>query len=451
MRILLAIFLACVPGLLMAQTVLAPGDCPNGQCPTIGNPGGADGARVLPADDLGAESSAIVRIVNVQGTARTLGSGTLVDVDAERGLILTCAHLFRDAVGALAVTFPDRQSYEARLVKVDASVDLAALVIRAPRVAPIAIADRWPKRGDSLVSCGYGSDGRLRCNRGQALGYVTLLGSEGAETLELTGSARSGDSGGPVLDRHHCLVAVLFGTNGRVVDGTFCGRVRRFLADLCPRLHARRHPPASPPSDLAKNGNAKIAIAAPPAEISKPQVEPATEQAESAPPGPPETTAPEPAPSDSPAAVDKPPRSISPSDSIGAAADSAGAIVEPWISARLTALLMSLGVPGGAAGVAAGAAVWLVMRRGKRRLQEQLDRLANATAERQPDATADERQTVERHHNRYVAYEATALDKAWAAAHAHVGEKYPGAVPYLKIAEGVKEQLLAGNTDPHVS
>ena len=41
------------------------------------------------------------------------------------------------------------------------------------------------------------------------------------------------------------------------------------------------------------------------------------------------------------------------------------------------------------------------------------------------------------------------LDKAWAAAHARVGEKYPGAVPYLKIVEGVKDQLLSGNDRPH--
>ena len=45
----------------------------------------------------------------------------------------------------------------------------------------------------------------------------------------MTGSARQGDSGGPVFDRHRQLVAVLFGTNGQVVDGTFCGRVRRFF------------------------------------------------------------------------------------------------------------------------------------------------------------------------------------------------------------------------------
>jgi hypothetical protein len=117
--------------------------------------------------------------------------------------------------------------------------------------------------------------------------------------------------------------------------------------------------------------------------------------------------------------------------------------------------------------MAAGAAVWLVMRRAKAGLQSELDRLksqasaaANSLApgpssspSQAPSggAAAAEPAVVERHHNQYVAYETNALDKAWAAAHAHVGEKYPGAVPYLKMAEGVKDQLLSGNDEPRTS
>jgi hypothetical protein len=54
---------------------------------------------------------------------------------------------------------------------------------------------------------------------------------------------------------------------------------------------------------------------------------------------------------------------------------------------------------------------------------------------------------IERHHNQYVPYEVSTLDRAWASAHARIGEKYPGAVPYLKMAEGVKDQLLSGNPE----
>ncbi len=66
--------------------------------------------------------------------------------------------------------------------------------------------------------------------------------------LELSGSARFGDSGGPVFNRRYELVAVLFGTNGRVVDATFCGRVRRFLSGLSPRFSDSPRIAAKPPA-----------------------------------------------------------------------------------------------------------------------------------------------------------------------------------------------------------
>jgi hypothetical protein len=137
-----------------------------------------------------------------------------------------------------------------------------------------------------------------------------------------------------------------------------------------------------------------------------------------------------------------------------AAADSVEALVKPWITSRLAALLISVGVPGGAAGLVSASAVWLVMRRGRRRLEERVKQLGAAqttSLSPAPTSAGSDSQVVERHHNRYVPYELSELDKAWAAAHAHVGEKYPGAVPYLKIAEGVKEQLLSGIKNPQVS
>ncbi len=453
MRFLVAILAGCaLSDAALAQVYAPANSCASGECPLVAVPSSQLQTGHPDAGELAVDSRAIVRIVNTQGAARTFGTGTLIDVDAQRGLILTCAHLFRETVGTITATFADQTAFEAALVKIDPVVDLAALAIRAPRVRPIVIAEDYPKRGDPLVSCGYGSDGRLWCNRGQALGYVTLVGSQGSETLELTGAARFGDSGGPVLDRNHHLVAVLFGTNGRVVDGTICGRIRRFLADLSARFRARR---LIPPRVKVQPLPGPVEPNPPLAQLPPPSTSPSTA-------APPEPTSPE--TKRDPYASDVRPGELHPStieppaktDPIGRAADSLGNVAEPWISARLTALLISLGVPGGIAGVAAGATVWLVMRRGKKRLQAQLNRLkagANASSSAAPAGSGDQRDppTIERHHNRYVAYEVTALDKAWAAAHAHVGEKYPGAVPYLKIAEGVKDQLLAGSTDPQVS
>jgi hypothetical protein len=141
-------------------------------------------------------------------------------------------------------------------------------------------------------------------------------------------------------------------------------------------------------------------------------------------------------------------------EAIGAGADAIGNAARPWLSARLAALLVSFGVPGGIAGVAAGAIVYLAMRRGRKRLAAEIERLKRAGASAPAAPVSDAHETsgvVERHHNRYVPYELTVLDKAWASAHAHVGEKYPGAIPYLKMVEGVKDQLLSGTSESPAS
>jgi hypothetical protein len=117
-------------------------------------------------------------------------------------------------------------------------------------------------------------------------------------------------------------------------------------------------------------------------------------------------------------------------------------------------VLVSLGIPGGIAGLAGAGAVWLAMRRGRRRLEQQLQRLQSREGNPPEDAATaipEQAGVVERHHNRYVPYEVTQLDRAWAAAHARVGERYPGAVPYLKIVEGVKDQLLSGSDEIQLS
>jgi hypothetical protein len=417
------------------------GACPPGQCapadPALSQ------APQAPAP-WQVDARAVVQVVNVVGRGRTLGSGTLVDSDGTHGLVLSCAHLFRDGAGSIVVIFADGRSYAARLRKVDAQADLAALEVAAPPCEPAPIAEDYPRRREPLVSCGYGSDGRLACNFGTVLGYVTTAGGYGRETLEMTGAARQGDSGGPVLDRQGRLVAVLFGTNGRVVDATFCGRVRRFLAGLSPRFGAERPPelsPVSPPQPLPEPPIA----AAPPSPL-----EPTTP----APAKPPRSEPPPPEQLERPA----PPRVEMPpgADPLGGAADAVAGAAQPWLSAKVTAVLISLGLPGGVAGVAGATIVWVVMRRGKKRLQAELARLRSRLGDPSaaPDETAAEEaasSTVERHHNRYVPYEVSRLDKAWAAAHARVGERYPGAVPYLKIVEGVKDQLLSGIDEPELS
>jgi len=431
MRTLITIAIAAA--LHVTNVRAAANDCPTGQCPLppFAVPPVSPSNVAPPANNIQVDARPIARIENTTAAGRILGSGTLVDIDGSIGLVVTCAHLFREGVGQVAVSFPDVPAVQGNVLKLDVAADLAAIAIPAPAITPVELAQQHPERGEPVVSCGYGSDGRLFCNRGQVLGYVVIVGGRGRETLELSGAARQGDSGGPVLNQRGFLVGVLFGTNGRVVDATYCGRVRAFLAGLSARFGGRAGE-QSPQIDDAQPNH--------PGPLDK---------------LPPILRRPKQAERDKPANDPSGNDDSSPLDKAAGAAESAA---RSWLSAKAAALLISLGVPGGIAGLAGGAAVWFVMRRGKRRLQSQLDALRHRRAERsettpEPDVSLAEPapSVVERHHNRYVPYEASSVDRAWAVAHARVSERYPGAVPYLKIVEGVKDQLLSGVDEPQLS
>lgn len=189
--------------------------------------------------------AAVARVVATTADGRSLGSGTLVHRDQQRGIVLTCAHLFEPRPDSLVVIFPNGHRADAVVVKLDRTWDLAALEIARPDVPPMAIAADHPRLNEPLRSCGYGGDGRYWINDGRAMGYLKMAGGSTHETLQLSGFARDGDSGGPVLNARGELTAVLWGTDGRRVVGTYCGRIRKFLADV---LAMARHVPAGAPS-----------------------------------------------------------------------------------------------------------------------------------------------------------------------------------------------------------
>ena len=224
---------ACV---LILCVTAAHGQCPSGICPPPAAPQTATGPH-----------PAVVRVLNRVGQVRSYGSGTLIHKDRQCGIVVTCWHLFRnEGVGEVSALFPDNRRHGAEVIASDPAWDLAALKIAPPRADPVKIAADYPRRGDLLTSCGYGPNGVYRCNRGRALGYSTTAAGGARETLELSGAARDGDSGGPVFDSRGELVAVLWGTDGRTVGGTYCGRIRKFLASSCPATCCPT-PPASRP------------------------------------------------------------------------------------------------------------------------------------------------------------------------------------------------------------
>jgi hypothetical protein len=174
---------------------------------------------------------AVVRIVAAEQGAASLGSGVLVDVNRDQGLVLTNWHVVRDSRSAVLVQFPDGFQTAGTVIRTDEAWDLAALVIWRPPVPPIPLAKSPPVPGDLLTIAGYGR-GPYRAQSGRCTEYLSPATGYPKEFVELAAAARQGDSGGPILNDRGELAGVLFGQNGGRTIGSCSTRLRTFLASV---------------------------------------------------------------------------------------------------------------------------------------------------------------------------------------------------------------------------
>lgn len=184
---------------------------------------------------------AVVRVLAEEPDGVAQGSGTLVDVREQFGLVITNWHVVRNASGAINVVFPDGFQSGARVVRSDRDWDLAALLIWRPRVAPVPLANEAPRPGEPLTIAGYGS-GAYRSAPGQCTQYLAPGMEHPFEIVEVSTAARQGDSGGPIFNARRELAGVLFGSDGGSTSGSYAGRVRQFLE---PVWGSSTNPPAN--------------------------------------------------------------------------------------------------------------------------------------------------------------------------------------------------------------
>jgi hypothetical protein len=178
---------------------------------------------------------AVVRVIAVERDGASMGSGVLVAVDASHGMVVTNWHVVRDAAGPISVVFPDGFRSGALLLRVDRDWDLAALAIQKPRVQPLPVATAAPRPGEPLTIAGYGPEGIYRAVTGKCTEYLSPSGNLPAELVEVDVQARRGDSGGPIYNGRGEVAGILFGAGGNILTGeytmgSYCGRVRLFLA-----------------------------------------------------------------------------------------------------------------------------------------------------------------------------------------------------------------------------
>jgi len=172
---------------------------------------------------------AVVRIIAPEGEGTSMGSGVLVDVNTNQGLVLTNWHVVRGAGSTVLVQFPDGFQSAGTVVRWDEAWDLAALVIWKPKATPVTIASAPPAIGDTLTIAGFGR-GPYREESGQCLDYLSPATGYPREFVELKATARQGDSGGPIFNASGELAGVLFGQNEGRTIGSCSTRVRTFLA-----------------------------------------------------------------------------------------------------------------------------------------------------------------------------------------------------------------------------
>lgn len=190
---------------------------------------------------------AVVRVIAAEMGGASLGSGTLVDVNGEHGLVVTNWHVVRDAPQGVIVLFPDGFQSLGQVLRMDRDWDLAAILIKKPPASPVRLANAPPQIGEMLTIAGYGS-GAYRAQTGRCTQYLAPSTTHPYELVELNAAARQGDSGGPIFNSRGELAGVLFGQGGGRTTGAYCGRVHHFLTLASAHLRTK--------DTLASTGNA---------------------------------------------------------------------------------------------------------------------------------------------------------------------------------------------------
>lgn len=184
--------------------------------------------------------SAVVRIYCQDAAhSRSIGSGVLIRW-GHRIVVLTARHVVQDAK-QIIIELPTKRIHRARVLKADPVWDCAVLELidKPVGVEPVDVEfgqTAMQQPGNRLESCGYGPDGKLACNSGLFLGYRRSTEAKNGpdDWMELSGHARSGDSGGPIFNAQGHVVGVLWGTDGERVVGVQIGRIHKLLDEAIP-------------------------------------------------------------------------------------------------------------------------------------------------------------------------------------------------------------------------
>lgn len=141
----------------------------------------------------------------------SLGSGVIID--AQNGLLITNAHVIKDAK-TITVTLNDGRTFKAQLKGVDVDSDVALLHIDADHLTSLPIADSDKlKVGDFVAAIGnpYGLSETVTSGiiSGLQRGNLGIEGAQGIEDfIQTDASINPGNSGGPLVNLNGQLIGI---------------------------------------------------------------------------------------------------------------------------------------------------------------------------------------------------------------------------------------------------
>ena len=206
----------------------------------------------------------VARIIAFDSNGQSFGTGSYVGIYGEYGVVITNQHVVSETENnRLAhVHFPSGFSSFGAVIKTDDTWDLALIAISKPpqTIPTLRISSTPPKPGDPLWIVGFGS-GSYRSAEGRCVRYLAPPShikdgiAHPYELLEVSVSARKGDSGGPILNQKGELAGVLFGSDMvRNTAGSYSERVHRFLSDTKEKMASLPSRPETYFAAIEKNG-----------------------------------------------------------------------------------------------------------------------------------------------------------------------------------------------------
>lgn len=151
-------------------------------------------------------SPAVVKVLNQNAG----GLGTGVIIDGKQGIILTNAHVVRNAGRSVTIQLKNAKTLSGKILGVDSSVDIAVVKVEANNLPQAALANSDKiEIGQTAIAIGNPLNLEQTATKGIVSGLNRRISQDDVEGFIQTDAAiNPGNSGGPLLDSQGRVIAI---------------------------------------------------------------------------------------------------------------------------------------------------------------------------------------------------------------------------------------------------